>query len=281
MKQINLIIGYGYLGKSLIKLLHGQSNYVTNRSKNSHADSPTGYKQQLVLNINDKHNWDSLDLLPKDSSIKIYLMVPPGQIDRSVFSSFISRLNKLHIERAILVSSTVVYGNINHIVDADSDINIDSDRAKRQYFIEYDWLAAIKKGSVVRLAGIYGPNRVIGQSGIMNGVPISGNPDGWLNLIHVDDGAELVKCISDIDNPEPIELGCDGSPIKRREYYSFLAKQLKQSEPKFNHDEHTRGLGRRCDNKITINRTGWRPKHTDFRKVVSSLVNQSEGLSIC
>lgn len=275
MRQINLIIGYGYLGKSLIKLLHGHTNYVANRHKINRNINTGIDNHPLTLDINDRRTWNGLGALPIDCRIIVYFMVPPGRIDRSVFPSFIERLNKLDIESAVLVSSTVVYGNINRVVDADSEINIDSERARRQYFIEHDWLAAIKKASVVRLAGIYGPERVIGQNGIINGVAINGDPNGWLNLIHVDDAAQLVKRISEMEVSESIELACDGQPIKRYDYYAFLAEQLQQPEPTFNYDENARGLGRRCDNKVTIARTGWQPKHTDFRKVVSSLIKQN------
>ncbi len=276
MHSINLIIGCGYLGTRLFHLLKEQQCYVTNRSEKQIFKSAGLNNHGLILNVNDKSSWSNLSVLAEERGVIIIFMVTPRQIDTAIFPEFIQHLNKLNVKRAVLVSSTVVYGNNDRIVDADSDVKIDSERAERQYQIEQAWLDNMKSGSVIRLAGIYGPNRVIGRSGIINNEIINGDPDGWLNLIHVDDAAQLVKCISEMDNPNSIELGCDGNPIKRGEYYSFLAEQLNRASPIFSHDSRERGMGRRCDNNVTISRSGWQPMHVDFRKAVSNLIKQNE-----
>jgi nucleoside-diphosphate-sugar epimerase len=272
MNPINLIIGCGYLGTRLLGLLNDQECYFTNRSEKSASINDVSNEHSLILDINNKDSWKNLDMLSEKLNIIIYFMVTPRQIERTIFPDFIKRLNQLNANRAILISSTVVYGNVDRIVDADTEVNIDSERAERQYLIEQDWLGGMENGTVVRLAGIYGPERVIGKNGIINREAVSGDPDGWLNLIHVNDGARLVKRISEVKKPEQIELGCDGYPIKRHEYYSFLARALKQSAPKFNLDTSTRSTGRRCDNKITMTRTGWQPEQPNFRKAISNLI---------
>ncbi len=276
MNSINLIIGCGYLGQRLLALLHDQHCWTANRSENSFIGNETANTHRLVIDINNESSWRNINALSEKQDIIIYFMVPPSKIDLTIFSDFIKRLNQLDIKRSVIISSTVVYGNVDRIVDADSEVIIDSERAKRQYQIEQDCLDNMESGSVIRLAGLYGPDRVIGRSGIINNEIINGEPEGWLNLIHVEDAAQLVKRISEMDKPESIELGCDGNPIKRREYYSFLAEQLNQAPPKFSHDSNARGLGRRCDNSITISRSGWQPMHVDFRKAVSNLIKENE-----
>lgn len=276
MNSINLIIGCGYLGRRLLPLLHDQHCWFTHRSENSTNGFEQANTHQLVIDINNETSWRNINALSEKQGVIIYFMVPPSKIVHTVFPDFIKRLNQLDIKRSIIISSTVVYGNVDRIVDADSEVIIDSERAERQYQIEQDWLENMESGSVIRLAGIYGPDRVIGRSGIINNEIINGDPEGWLNLIHVDDAALLVKRISEMDNPESIELACDGNPIKRREYYSFLAEQLNQTPPIFSHDSNARGTGRRCDNGVTISRSGWQPMHVDFRKAVSNLIKQNE-----
>ena len=259
--------------KTIAWFLSGQQCYVTNRARKIYEAGSAKNVQALTLDINNKESWSNLANLPDKQELLIYFLVTPRQVDRTVFTDFIQRLNQFTIKRAILVSSTVVYGNVDRIVDADSEVNIDSERAERQYNIEQDWLANIKNGVVVRFAGIYGPDRVIGKNGIINGEAISGDPDGWLNLIHVDDGAQLIKRVSEMDQPEFRELACDGNPVKRYDYYSFLAQQLKQALPEFDQNDNARGSGRRCDNTITMTRTRWRPEHADFRKVLTTLIH--------
>ena len=275
MNSINLIIGCGYLGRRLLPLLHDQHCWYTHRSENLSGRIEQANTHQLVLDINDKESWRNINLLSETMEVIIYFMVPPSQIDGTLFPDFIQQLNQLDIKRSILVSSTVVYGNVDRIVDASSEVKIDSERAERQYDIEQAWLENMETGTVIRLAGLYGPDRVIGRSVIINNQTINGDPDGWLNLIHVDDAAQLVKRIGEMDNSESIELGCDGNPVKRREYYSFLAEQLNQAPPTFSHDSNARGLGRRCDNSVTVSRSGWQPIHVDFRKAVTDLIKQN------
>lgn len=262
----HLIIGCGYLGKRLLALLDSQTCWYTRRTQ-----FPD--KRALLFDINNEATWHNLDSLSSVKELTLYCMIPPSQIELACFSDCIEQLNQLNTKRSILVSSTVVYGSDDRTVDADSDVNIDNKRAERQYRIEQDWLTTIKNGLIVRLAGIYGPERIIGKTKIINGGAISGNPEGWLNLIHVDDAARLVKCIGEMQRPATIELASDGQPIKRQAYYAFLAEALKKAQPKFN-DDITRNIGRRCDNRITIERTGWQPEHVDFRKVLSNLINK-------
>ena len=272
MKQINLIIGYGYLGRRLLEILCGERNYLSNRSDKKKTINSANGNHQIILNINDRQSWANLNILSNEHSIRIYFMVPPSKIDRLVFSHFIERLNKLDIQNSILVSSTVVYGNKDRIVNADSSVNIDSERAERQYFLEQEWLAAVKKGSVIRFAGIYGPDRIIGKNEILKGRTINSDPDGWLNLIHADDGVKLLRRIAAMSEHGLIELASDGYPIKRSQYYSFLADILKQAPANFNHGNNIRGVGRRCDNRLTITRTGWQPEHSNFRKSIPDLI---------
>ncbi len=269
---LHLIIGCGYLGKRLLGFMGDQQCYLTNRTEKSNKIGNATNIQSLTLDINNKDSWSHLDSLSEKQALRIYFLVTPRQIDRTVFTDFIERLNQFTIKRAILVSSTVVYGNVDRIVDADSEVNIDSERAERHYLIEQDWLANMQNAVIVRFAGIYGSDRVIGKNGIINGETVAGDPDGWLNLIHVDDGAQLIKRISEMKQPEIRELACDGNPVKRRDYYSFLAQQLNQPPPQFNQNNATRGGGRRCDNTVTMTRTGWRPEYVDFRNTLTKLI---------
>jgi nucleoside-diphosphate-sugar epimerase len=254
----HLIIGCGYLGKRLLPLLADEVCWLTNRSN---ASDPAS----LLLDINQETTWNSLDVLSDEQALTVYCMVPPSQIELTHFYSFVNRINALNTRSCVLVSSTVVYGNTDRVVDADSDVEIDGERAERQYKIEQAWLEGNENSCVVQLAGLYGPDRIIGRKAILQGEKISGDPEGWLNLIHVDDAADLIKRTGEMNEPELIELGCDGTPIKRRDYYAFVAETLKKPLPDFNTDNQTRGIGRRCDNKLTIERTGWNPEFKNFK----------------
>ncbi len=261
METLNshLIIGCGYLGKRLLSLLDKQTCWITSRSQR-----PEEYS--LLLDINDENSWRSLDALSDQKALTVYCLVPPSQIDLALFASFVHRINSLNPSRCILISSTVVYGNKDRIVNSDSDVELDNERAKKQYQIEQIWLESNEETCVIQLAGLYGSDRIIGQKTILQGGTIKGDPEGWLNLIHVDDAASLIKRVAEMDEPEIIELGCDGTPIKRKDYYSFVAEMFDKSLPDFDNSDQDRGVGRRCDNSLTIERTGWQPVFKEFKE---------------
>jgi nucleoside-diphosphate-sugar epimerase len=49
-----------------------------------------------------------------------------------------------------------------------------------------------RRGLILRLAGIYGPGRIPLAEKIRKGEPLPVSPEGYLNLIHVDDAARVV-----------------------------------------------------------------------------------------
>ena len=257
-QRIHLIIGAGYLGGRLAALLPGE-RHLTRRAARPGI---------IPLDCNDAASWAGLAALEgKGPALCVYFCVPPGQIDARLFPDFLQRLAGLGAQRAVLVSSTVVYGRREREVDADSAVNIDSPRAERQYRV----LEHLNHASVLRLAGLYGPGRVIGRAGILAGNPIQGRADAWLNLIRVEDAATLLKRMGEMAQPARVELGADGSPARRRDYYAFLAERLGRPLPGFDQDQ-TNGQGRRCDNRKTRQRTGWQPAFPDYRAGLAGLV---------
>ncbi len=253
-KYSHLIIGCGYLGKSLLSKLPTDACWFTNRRHPQHNS-----EYQIILDVNNSETWTALDTVDPTRKWAVYFMLPPSQIDIEQFPVFLKRLSNYPLEKAILVSSTVVYGQQEREVDGDSEVLIDSDRAERQYQIEQCWFETISGSCIVRMAGLYGPGRIIGRKLILENRSPGGNPEAWLNLIHINDAASLLCCM--VENSATIELGCDGHPIKRRDYYKHIASVLGKPAPVFDGDNDANG--RRCNNKVTMERTGWSPEYED------------------
>lgn len=89
-----------------------------------------------------------------------------------------------------------------------------------------------KKAVTLRLVGIYGPDRVPRQQAILNREPIEVDGEGTLNLIHVDDAASAVIAAEVRGTPGEVYLIADGSPVRRADYYSEIAKLLNAPEPR-------------------------------------------------
>ena len=79
---------------------------------------------------------------------------------------------------------------------------------------------------ILRLAGIYGPDRIPRKKDIAAGQRLSAATDGFLNLIHVDDAASTVLAAAELAPLPSLYNVADGHPVPRREYYQELASQL-------------------------------------------------------
>jgi nucleoside-diphosphate-sugar epimerase len=86
---------------------------------------------------------------------------------------------------------------------------------------------------VLRFSGLYGPGRVIGRAVLGRGDPITGNPDRFLNLVHIDDAARAAAAALVTEVPDPLFLVTDDRPVERREYYSLAARLLNATPPRF------------------------------------------------
>jgi nucleoside-diphosphate-sugar epimerase len=86
-------------------------------------------------------------------------------------------------------------------------------------------------GTVLRLAGIYGPGRLPRIDDLRAGRPLEADPDSWLNLIHVDDAAAVVMAVADHAGPGPLYVVSDGRPVRRRDFYARLADLVGSPPP--------------------------------------------------
>ena len=88
--------------------------------------------------------------------------------------------------------------------------------------------------SILRLAGIYGPNRLLRRTAdLQSNVPIMSPPDEWLNLIHVEDAVTAIDSISRMGSPPSLINIVSGKSVTRREYYATLAKLVDAPPPTF------------------------------------------------
>lgn len=264
----HLIIGNGYLGSRLRNRLTVAKTWYSHRTS---AAAEEGNTTALILDVNKPETWETMTAIAGETDVVAYMLIPPSRIDVAVLPRFLERLDRLPLKRRILASSTVVYGQAERMVDSDSMVLIDSERAHRQHAIENVWMQA-SQACVVRLAGIYGPGRVIGLQTVRDRQVITGDAGAWLNLIHVDDAAALLHRIAELPATADFELGCDGMPLRRSDYYGMLAELQQLPAPEFEAGQPGHNPGRRCNNELTIARTGWLPQHTDIRQTVSTII---------
>jgi nucleoside-diphosphate-sugar epimerase len=131
------------------------------------------------------------------------------------------------VSRLVYVSSTSVYGQTDS-EEVDENSETAPPEESGQVVLEAERLLRETRPDavVLRFAGIYGPGRLLREGALRRGEPLAGGPDRWLNLIHVEDGAEAV--VSALERPVSGETFnvADGHPVTRGEFYGLLAKLL-------------------------------------------------------
>jgi nucleoside-diphosphate-sugar epimerase len=134
----------------------------------------------------------------------------------------------------VYVSSTGVYGQRDG-EEVDEAAPTEPAEESGRVVLEAEGLLRQRlPGAVVlRFAGIYGPGRLLRRQAVEAGEPLVGDPEKWLNLIHVEDGADAVTTAAERAAPGAILNVCDDRPVRRREFYAEMARLLGAPPPRF------------------------------------------------
>lgn len=256
MTNRRLIIGCGYLGRRVARqwTAHGDTVFALTRTA-AHAEE---FGQNgLTPIVGDITNVESLAGLPEVESIlfAVGLDRRTGHSQRDVYVGGLDNvLHNIHgnVPRMMYISSTSVYGqNQGEWVDESSPCQPDSPNGQVCLDAERLLQQKVPQANILRLAGIYGPGRVVGRAEALRAghVP-EGNPDAWLNLIHVDDAVAAVLACDRRGAPGATYLVCDGHPCRRRDYYSLLAAMVGVPDPFASTEQSpTPNLNKRCCNR--------------------------------
>lgn len=270
-----LVIGCGYLGERVAHRWQelGQTLSVLTRSA-ARADEFQRRGWNAV--IGDVCNRESLESIP-DARTVLWAV----GFDRSAANSqeavyvdgvaSVSEVLKGRCDTFVYISSSSVYGQSDGSWVDESSPTVPAQpggicclRAERLL----QERGPATRHRVLRLSGIYGPNRLLSRVAAMQaGEPLSGSPEAWLNLIHVDDAAEAVDAVVAGEGLSEFEtfLVSDDRPLTRGDYYARLAELVSAPVPRFDEDQTARrgsgGLNKRCSNRKLKSMTGWQPRY--------------------
>ena len=142
-----------------------------------------------------------------------------------------------HLPRAgkfIYISSSSVYGQTGgEWVDEESATEPLEESGRIVLAAEEVLRSKISDAIILRFGGIYGPGRLLRQKTLHAGEPIVGDGSKWLNLIHVEDGARVVLAAEQYGRPGRVYNVCDGHPVQRHVFYTYLALKLGAAAPRF------------------------------------------------
>jgi nucleoside-diphosphate-sugar epimerase len=237
-----LIIGCGYLGQRLAARLvrDGGPIYGTVRSP-GRAGEIAGMGIEPV--IADVLRPETLEHLP--ASDRVFHAVgfdrSAGAAMRDVYVDGLQNvLDRLpnSVRRFVYASSTGVYGQTGgEWVDEESPTEPQHESGRVVLEAEgrvRTWADGRDASAVIlRFAGLYGPGRIVRRTMLERAEPIPGDPEKFLNLVHIDDAAGASAAALDAEHPDLIYLVADDRPVTRREYYSVAASVIGAPEPRF------------------------------------------------
>ena len=233
MSSTPLILGCGYLGSRVAALWLHQNRCVHAATRNA-GHLPAGV-EPIVCDVLQAV---SLRAIPEVDTVlyAIGFDRTSGADMRTVYVDGLANvLDHLPApKRFIYISSSSVYGQIDGGW-IDETAPTQPNEASGQIVLEAENILRTKRPDaiILRFAGIYGPGRLLRRQTIEKGEPIVGDADKWLNLIHVDDGAQAVLCAEQNGEPGRVYNVCDDHPVRRRYFYTTLARLLHVNEPTF------------------------------------------------
>ena len=166
--------------------------------------------------------------------------------------------------RAVIVSSTGVFGDLDPTVVADESTTPHPADGPARMLLEAEevFRDRVPGGTVLRLTGLYGhgSTRLIDQ--VRAGTVT--DPNRWTNRIHRDDAAAAVVHLLTKDAaPESLYVGTDDEPALLGDVAAHLAERLGAPVPPATDPEL--GHGKRFSN-ARLRATGWSPRFPTYRE---------------
>ena len=272
-----LLLACGYLGAAMVRALGGCNITALTRGTGRHGMLTASGVRCIACDLAGSDLAAQLTPALQGFAGSVFLLAPPSvwpaADPRPGMARLTAFLRTLQVERAVLASSTAVYGDAQGAhIDATSEVLGLDARSHRLLAIEQAWMAAGLDSYVVRLAGLYGPGRVIGRQGIARGEPVSGPADDYLNLLHIEDAARAMLATASASAPLRYAMISDGRPLLRREYYGALAQALQAPAPQFSGEGGRRAGSRRCDPTASWAALGLLPLWSDSRTALNTVL---------
>jgi len=274
----NIIVGCGYLGRRVARRwLASKRPIVALTRNNAEAMTALGI-EPLIGDVLDPH---TLGRWPEAETV-LYSVGLDRTTGKSMREVFVHGLDNVlgtlaPGPRFIYVSSTSVYGQ-THGEFVDEQAATEPAEESGAIIREAENLLRRKRPDAIllRFAGLYGLDRLLRrQTQLRSGEPIAGDPERWLNLIHVEDGADAVLAAESRGVPGETYNIVDDQPTTRRTYYTFLAELTGAPAPRFSGQADARANNRRVSNAKAKRTLKWRPNYPSYREGLPAAIRDS------
>ncbi len=270
IKMRTLIIGCGYVGLPLGQALADAGHEVHGVRRNAFT------AKGITPHALDITETDALDVLPRDFDWVINTVSSArgdAETHRAVFVDGTKNLLDWlgdSSARVLFTSSTSVYPQTDGgWVDEASPANGPVLREAEKFFLN-----APQATTVLRVAGIYGPERGFLFRQFLKGEAVLTEGGArWINMIHRDD---VVGAILAAMNCEPsIYNVADDEPVTQHEFFEWLAQRLsKPMPPDGERVSRKRVATSKRVRNAKLKALGWRLKFATFREGYEQLIRE-------
>jgi nucleoside-diphosphate-sugar epimerase len=274
-----LIAGCGDVGAELGLLLAGRGHEIWGLRRR-----PRGLPAPIRPRAADLADPDTLENLPACDYV-VYAAAAGGPTEDAYRKTYVEGLRNLLAaledqdrdpRRVFFTSSTGVYGQNNgEWIDEGSPTRPKSFAGRILLEAERRVLESPFPGTVVRLAGIYGPGRTRLLDQVKRGEAILDAEPSYTNRIHRDDCAGFLAHLISMDLErkavDGMYVGVDDAPAERGEVLRFLAELLGVPPPAVVPGSSGRGRNKRCRND-KLEATGYRLRFPTYREGYAAIL---------
>ena len=231
------VIGCGWLGLPLARRLIQKGWQVKGSTTNSEKQKKLqaeGIDPYLVTATTEKLILSDTDVLKSDIC---YINIPPrrrlGEVQKRYPKEMYMLLHKIpeHV-RIIFISSTGVYPDKNQHQEVEIDPKPIKESGKAILEVEKMVQSRFSKWTILRMAGLVGPNREPGRwfSGKKN-IPYGMNP---VNMVHLEDAIEISLKLLNYKRADRqiYNICCEKHPTKSI-FYATQSDKLGLVKPEF------------------------------------------------
>jgi nucleoside-diphosphate-sugar epimerase len=278
-----LIAGCGYVGCVLARMLANDGHAVWGLRRAS-APLPEGVKSIVA----DLTNPGALASLPPNLDAVVYAATAGGFDEARYRAAYVDgprtlvaalETQRQRPRRAFFISSTGVYAqDSGEWIDETSPTTPAHFSGTTLIEGERTVFGGPFPATVVRFAGIYGPGRTRLIDSIRAGAALPPSPS-YVNHVHRDDCAGILRHLLFMDKPEDLYLGVDCEPVERGELMRWLADQLGVPAPGVaDADEppsvRAQRSNKRCSNARLL-ATGYTFRYPTYREGYKALVRSA------
>ena len=289
MKHSVTILGCGYLGTALAEhcIEKGWDVSALTRNKETAENLRSlGVAQVVEAQIQD-NDWHG-HLNPKQDFV-VNCVGASSPDNEGYISSYIGGqesimkwLEQGSVKSFIFTSSISVYPQTRkRLVDETSSCAGVSEKGGLLLAAEqkcFPPVESVQRSFILRLAGLYGPDRHLLVDKVKSGQDLGGNSERVLNLIHRDDAVSaIINCLeADNSNIGRIYNVTDGSHATRGQIVSWLSQKFQSDEPKFMEDDKDGTPNRKVSNNRILDELPWSPHYANFQSGYESILDSNK-----